>query len=135
MPLSTSGFRKEGISHAGQFSCLSICRNSMSLLEDDFMTNLVKQEKWSVRTNNFSKMILWGMEKWPSFSNFSSNNFLPTTTGITKSLILPKTHILEISFLTKFTFSKSHFNKIHILEISFLTKFTSKSISEFWSAT
>ena len=50
-------------------------------------------------------------------------------------LIYHKIHILKISFLTKFTISKSHFSqnshfqslildKIHIFKASFFTKFT-----------
>ena len=58
------------------------------------------------------------------------------------NLILNKIHILKVPFLTKITFSKSHFwqnshfqnlifDKIHIFKISFLTKFT-LSKSHFW---
>ena len=56
--------------------------------------------------------------------------------------INPKIHILKTSFLTKFTFLKSHswqishfenliFHKIHISEISIFTKFTFLKISIF----
>ena len=41
--------------------------------------------------------------------------------GLTHNLIEVKIHIFKISFLTKFTFSKSHFHKIHNVKISFFT--------------
>ena len=78
-----------------------------------------------------AKRILFFTPKW-------MENKIDISNPITleqKSSIYPKIHIFKVSFLTKFTFSKSHFSKnshfqsvifdkIHIFKISFFTKFT-----------
>ena len=75
-------------------------------------------------------MIVWHTEA--KILNLSKNSHF-------KISFFDKIHLLKISFLTKFTFWKSHFwqnshfanlifNNIHNLDISFLTKFT------FWNS-
>ena len=72
----------------------------------------------------------------PKIRSFFSRLFCKNT--VFHIHIWSKNHILKISILTKFTFSKSHFSQIHTFKVWFFTKFTffkHQNLVNFWIET